>query len=324
MRSKKEIVAFCVMVMAILGSFFMQGCTKEDNTHCGIVVHFKYDKNVYFVDRFSNALSRMELHIFDANNNFLRTETRESEGAFFTSDFEIKMIDLQPGTYTLVAWGNRSSTLSQSTLLREGPTNFDNATLTLNAEGGTSPRTESMTLFHSCIQKLVVQDGVEGTQEVLMDLTKFTNHIVVTAKGLPVTIDDTDPPFHCFITSANGSYKFDGDYANDDVITYNPLFNIPTNNTIVSDFTILREVNANLTDSKMFVTKTVGDDTQILVEIDLVDMLVNIAGDTLNSLNTGELDRDDEFRINLEFDMVGATVTVYINQWKTEVRPVPL
>jgi len=338
MKSKKQIAVLRIMVAAVLSALFMQGCTKEDNTNCGIAVSFKYDKNVDGVNKFGSTVSRIDLYIFDASGKYLGTESVQANQLpenelYFPTDYVMRLLYIQPGIYTLVAWCNRGNVLSNSTLSRDAASDFSTSTLSLNVEGGISPRTENMTLFHGAVQQLVVEGGVQGTKNVLIDLTKFTNHIEVSQIGLPVGDAPVDNlPFKCYITSKNGSYNFDGTYADDKVVTYNPY---PVSvegfgSTIVSNFTILRELNEingvkNPTESHLIVSLNpeTDDPDDILVDESLVDILTKAAGTPRNPKNTGNLDIDDEFKIEIEFKYTGTDVTVFINDWEYSTKPIP-
>jgi len=317
--------------VAVLCVLFLMGCIKikEDNTKCGIIVRFKYDKNVDYVNKFATRVQRIELHIFDANGRFMESHSAQAN-PFLPEDFEFKLTHILPGNYTLVAWGNVSNAFNVTPLVVEipAPTQFNASTLDLIVEsGGIARRTENLSLYHSTIQNLVLKGDVEFSQVVTMDLTKFTNHIEVTAKGLPIGSQPVaNMPFSCFIYSTNGKYNFAGSHLGNEVVTYYPYpVEIVSDDVFVSNFTILRELNNNVTQSKMVFYDNRGTTPKLLVEIPLVQKMIEIAGDAKNVKNTGDLDRDDVFIFEIEFqiDPVG-TVHVYINGWEFAGKKIPI
>lgn len=306
------------------------GCTKEDITDCGIAVRFIYDKNVFFQDKFGEQVKSIHLYIFDSNGAFL--ESHEADGAHqpggigghLPRDFTMTLTHIKPGNYTLVAWGNLSEHVSFTE--RSFPT-VSEAGLSLNVEAdGIARFPEVWSLFHRHLP-LVVEKNHEGTQEVVMDLTKFTNLIEVKQSGLPVSPYATSTPFDCLITSKNRSYRFDGSYSGDEVVTYHPFRASIESNAILSSFNVLRELNNNATDSRLTVLHNLPNgDVDVLYDEPLVELLIKSQGhafDQSKPNNTGDLDRDDEFRIETVFDLTSGTVTIYINDWRVVTTTLP-
>jgi len=338
MKPTHHIASFRHLLATILlGALFMQGCFKEDMSKCGIAVRFKWDKNVSFTNRFGFAVQRIDLFVFDGDGNFFQSHSVQASqvpgaGLYLPTDYAMVLTDLPPGNYTFVAWGNVSSVLSLTPQLRESTT-FTSSLLNLNvATGSMAPRTHNMTLFHGCVQQRRIEGGLFGTEDVLIDLTKFTNHIQVeiTTIGKPESITNLD--YKCAITSKNGSYRYNGNYANDNVITYDPYpATISSNGTVHNfDFTILREVLeqngvTNPTESRFMVNLVRSDGTEDeLIDESLIDILKATEGMTMppwSDPNTGNPDIDDEYRIEITLEYsdenTGATVTVTINNWES-------
>ena len=325
MRLKYHLTTLYIMAAAVLCVSLFGGCTKENNTNCGIAVRFKYDKNVDWTNKFGSQVYHIDLYIFDENNVFLESHTVQASqlsgnNAFLPNDYVMKLTHLKPGTYTLVAWGNMNNLLT-TTPLAKTSSFFSSSILSLITEdNGKASRTENLSLFHGWIGKLEVGKDVVGTQEVLIDLLKFSNKIVVTMTGLPVD-NVNNLPVECIITSKNGSYRFDGNFASDDMITYHPYpMTVEPNKSIVATFNILREISINdPTDARLLITyKPLGSETKILVDEPLVELLKRLAGikNTPNEKNTGDLDIDDLHYIDVDFDFTSTTVSVLINGWQ--------
>ena len=327
MKPKYYIATLFVLAAFFVCALFFQGCTKEDNTDCGIAVSFFYEKNVDFTNKFGSSVTHVELFLFDSNGGYMETHTgRASQipggGVYLPDDYVMNLTRIKPGDYTLVAWGNRSNSLRHTPLtLTKAPSSVDNSVLTLDVDGfGRAPR-ENFSLFHGYIQKIHVEKGFQGTKKVAMELIKFTNYIEVTKIGLAVGDENR---YDCYITSKNGSYFFNGNYANDNVVTYNayPVEVSRTDTTITSHYYILRELNSKITDSKLVLTYLKDDGTtETLASLDLAEEMINCQNNPpffvnpRNPKNTGDLDRDDEYYIEIRFIYTHGTITIWIKNW---------
>ena len=332
MKPKFHITNLCALAIIVLGALFHFGCTKEGNTNCGIAIQFKYIKNVDNIDKFGSSVSRIDLYIYDEAGKFLKTYNVQSSqlpggGAYLPKDYTMTLRDIQPGTYTLVAWGNYSTT---HVSYKDATPSYDNALLNLNiTPTDRSPHTENFTLFWSNKERLIVAKDYKGTQLVTMEMTKFTNEIEFIATGLLVNPDNPSSiPFHSYITSKNGSYRFNGSYADDKRVTYDPYYVSPNDaTTITSKFNILRELNSKLSDPRLIVTYDNSDGTtREIANEPLADILIAIAHNNDNLKNTGNLDVDDVFviRSHFDFDLTAGTVTITIQNWTNVTNPIPL
>ena len=329
-----HVTTLCIVSAVVLGILLFQGCTKEDNTNCGIALRFKYDYNTERKNLLDQNVSRIELYIYDSNGNFIETQIVQASQlpggkTFIPNDYLLKLQHIKPGTYTIVVWGNVSNAIS-TPHSKQLTTSYTSSILSLNTESGGAARTEAnFSLFWGSLYQLKVLEGVAGTQEYVVDLRKFSNEIKVTANGFPVS-DPQHPEaeYKCVIVSKDGSYHFDGTYAGDDVVTYHP-FHIDvqnSNTTLVLDFNILRELASNLSESQLIITYTPldGSASKQLVVLDLVETLIAIAGNAYNLNNTGDLDRDDRYHILLNYDFTFNTVDIFIHDWLNVINNRPL
>ena len=328
---------FYISILFILaaGLLLFTECTKQELTNCGVAVRFTYTKHVEGI-KFSDEVSHIDLYVFDKDGNFLfKKSSKPSDvkaNGFLPENYEIKLPDLKPGTYTFVAWANASPDFFDTSALVEGATSFNKATLTYR-DDGVNQRGEQLSLFYGSKFSVTVPEDATGTVVVPLDLTKYSNHISIAVHGFPEGFNTED--FHCTIVSKNGNYLFNGTFATlNPAITYNaarptnPLLYGYDSETLLFDFYILRETDDNLTDAKLVITYTrpSGEVITFQEKPEPLDPLLKNLGvlrQGKNNRNTGNLDLDHEFFIDIDiiFNDTTGTATIQINDWEP-VEPI--
>lgn len=301
---KNRIAAFCIFLVCM-----MQGCVQDDLSDCGIGVQFRYIKNVEGIDKFTSVVERITLFVFDGQGTFIGQYSDEGD---ILKDNYIMNIPLKGGNYRLVAWGNLCEDYELSGFT-QGVTHIDDVLLTLNRTDNIV--TEHPThLFYGGIEEVELDTPYTGRKYIMMDMMKNTNSIYVKASGLPVGNQTKAEPawgstFTCAITSVNGDYRFDNSITGER-LTYIPEYSA-SEETLDSDFVIMRELNNGSTGSRLQVLHNDGDGTvkETLLDMDLTSLLVPASV-------TGDLDIDDEFTIELLFDQTNGHVTIKINDWE--------
>ena len=324
---------FYISILFILAASLLlfTECTKQELTNCGVAVRFKYTKNVYNVDKFSSEVSHIDLYVFDKDGNFLLKKSSPLVNGFLPENYEIKLPNLKPGTYTFVAWANANPEFFDTSALVEGITSFNNATLTYKDDGVNQHGKQltqfygsEFSLFYGSKFSVVVPEDASNTVVVPIDLTKYSNHIEVAVHGYPDGFDPND--FHCTIISKDGNYLFNGAFASTNpAITFNAdrpdaLLHGYDYGTLLFDFYTLRETDDNLTGAQLLITYTRPSGEVIELRKEPLDPLlisVSNARQGKNNRNTGSLDIDHEFFIDIDviFNDTNNTVTIEINQW---------
>ncbi|MDH6306602.1 hypothetical protein M2459_003327 [Parabacteroides sp. PF5-5] len=297
-----RIAAFCTVWVFLLSSW---GCVQDDLSECGIGVQFRYIKNVAGVDKFATAVERISLFVFSEDGRFI---SEFSDQGSVLQDNYIMTVPLKAGNYKLVAWGNLDECYDITDCI-PGQTTIEEFMLKLNRLDDTV--TEHPThLFYGGVQEVGIE-AAEGRRLILMDLTKDTNTIHVTARGLPVTDNNTrtgsNSRFQCTITSRNGDYNFDNS------ITGNRLTYIPKDSieekSLKSEFVVMRELNDHSTGSRLLIThQGESEDEEVLLDTSLSELLVPLS-------ITGDLDIDDEFHLDVFFEHTNGHFTITINDW---------
>jgi hypothetical protein len=283
----------------------MQGCIQDDLSECGMGVHFRYIKNVEEVDKFATAVEFVTLYVFDENDVFV---TEQTETVEYLKDSPM-ILPLRAGKYKLIAWGNAGDSY-EIAACKPGETLLEDFVLKIKREADTV--TEHPThLFYGGVEEVDIVSGL-GRKSVLIDLMKDTNSIYVKATGLPIGQSGSeeagtagDNPFSCTITSINGDYKFDNSITGNR-LTYIPKYTVEEN-VLKSDFVIMRELNDGSTESRLIILhKESGKE---LFNKNLVNDLL------LPAATKNDLDIDDEFHINIEFDQTNGSFSVSVNDF---------
>ncbi|MCL2727125.1 MAG: FimB/Mfa2 family fimbrial subunit [Bacteroidales bacterium] len=311
---------------------FFPKCTKEDLTDCGVIVRFKYDKHVQGIS-FSDEIKSIDLYVFDENGAYIETRSSLPSDAtvngFLPETYQVVMRDRKPGTYTFIAWGNVKREFFDMSTLNVGASTFNTATLNYIRDER-NERGPTLSLFHGSQMSVNLESHTIGSKIITIDLMKYAKHVVVTIAGFPEGFDLDN--FNCYIVSSNGNYRFNGSFGNPNPpITYNPTITVMQNGSVVEfDFYILREDNDNLTNSKLVISYTGQDGTEIILRQEsLVSMLRLLPKSGPNARNTGDLDIDHEFFIDVEIEIeddgTNATASIFIEYWdQTPQIPKPL
>ena len=299
-------------------SLLLAGCVKDDLSDCGIRVRYQYVKNVDGVDRFATSVDKITLFVFNGDGHYIGTFTEEGEKL---KDPSYRMpVNLMPGQYRLVAWGNLYEEYEHPGLTAN-ETHINDLLLSLRAEGN---RVEDFPthLFFGEQTIEIIRDDI-GRTDVLVDMMKNTNTIHVTIKGLPVEsyyVDEAGEPtermpFTCHISSVNRHHKFDNSLTGSDRLTYIPRQRISeAEQTLSPHFVTMRELNDGSTGSRLTILNTRSDETisntlpDVLLDTELTQYLIAASV-------TKDLDIDDEYHLEIVFSYTNNTVTVLINDW---------
>jgi len=285
----------------------MQSCIGNKPTGCGVEVRFRYVKNVesYLtgteVDKYSEQVGSITLFVFDEKGIFI-DQFRE-EGEHLGAGHVIRM-PLNSGKYKLVAWGNLCEDFSIPQCAG-GLTDIGDLLVTINHQSGNVGKHPAHLFFGSADLQIVES---ETYVSLTIDLTKDTNYIHVKKSGLPVSGDLAGSNFSCAITAYNEACKFDNTITGETCLTYTPQRSVDGANYI-SEFVTMRELNGGEARSRLIITYTPQEgQEEELVNTPLTPLLLQVA-------QTGDLDIDDEFYLDVSFDFSGGTAVISINGW---------
>lgn len=315
----------------------------DDEGDCDVHyrVKFRYDKNMKFADAFPNEVKAVHLYAFGPDGK-LAWQGEAAGDALAQEGWTLPM-DVEPGTYDLLAWAGltdngQSFTVPAATV---GETTKEQLRCALTRRHTAGGQAESdldlAPLFHAMETSVALSDR-PGTHDVTMRLMKNTNRVRIVLQhisGEPVNPQD----FTFTITSDNGLMEHDNSLTPDGTITYRPHHissgtaeleedlkrpadqpSLPAStvvrsglNVAVAEFTIARLVMGNPT--TLSVTNADGGE---VLSIPLVDYALLVRGYENGRLDKQDyLDYQDEYNLTLFLDRNDNWVRsqIIINSW---------
>lgn len=306
---------------------------NEDDCNPYYKVKFSYDWNLKFADAFQNEVNEVSLYLVDADGKVVWSK-REA-GETVKADGYMMDVDVQPGTYTLLAWageGHKShfeipesliaGELSSSLLRDRSP------------EGVAESSRLLKDLYHGLKYDLVFPDE-EGIHVFKLPLIKDTNHVTVVLQHLSGERVESDK-FRFEITADNGLMDWDNGLLEDEMITYRPYRleegtagiikedvyqsgrAIESVSAAVASFTMSRLVEDKDVRISVF-NKETG---KRVFSIPLIDYAVLVKGKYGSMGNQEYLDRQDDYNMTFFLDENDDWMSayIYINSWKVMLQ----
>jgi hypothetical protein len=312
-----RIAAICLLFL--LSS--MPGCLQDDLSVCGMRIMFRYTENGSQDNRFATDVGQVSVYVFDATTGLFLQEHSATVDQLVDSC--VMSINIYPGNYHFIAWGNVTSDYEITPFVK-GQTSLDEALLTLKAqENLVSDYPDE--LFYGATMDYEVVPALQQNLLIPIDMMNNNKRIHVIAHGLydDNSIQQADPDnpiFHCLITSKNGNYRFDNNPTGEQY-TYIPQERLSVaDEVLLSDFVVLRELNAPAaTSSRLRVLHRDVTPMQSggeAVEEEFLDLPLTellIAATLPNG--GGSLDNYDDVTIEVFVTHTNGTVTVRVNDW---------
>lgn len=329
----RRVLLASAMVVAMLAvSSCKDGLIFDGEGDCGIYyrIRFKYDYNIKFADAFANEVHSVALYIFDQNDTLIEEITTTDKEALSSGTFEIPL-ELEPGNYTLLAWGGLMNEESFDMLANTqiGVTNIEELQVKMhrvhNDNGEATVSDNLLPLYHGTMTLDVVE--TPGTYTETMSLMKDTNSVRILLHELSGHGIDADK-FIFEIKDNNGLYDWDNTLLDDEEITYKAWHQTTgsanMNEQASRTVTGVNVALAELTTGRMradaspilhIKSRETGED---LVRLPLADYALLVKGYYRQGLSDQEyLDRQDEYTLTLFLDE-GEWVSSYIliNSWR--------
>ena len=320
------------MVAAALASSSCEnGLIFEGEGDCGIYyrIRFKYDYNIKFADAFANEVNSVALYVFDENDILVEEIATTDKDALSSGTFEIP-IELEPGSYTLLAWGGLMDEESFDMLAdtKTGVTKLEELQVRMHRQyedGKAKVSEDLLPLYHGSLS-LEVKD-VPGTYTETMSLMKNTNVIRVLLHE--ISGHDIDAEKFIFeINDDNGLYGWDNALLDDEMITYS-AWSQSTGTAEMSDVEVKAVTSATVALAELTIGRMRAGDSPVLhirsretgedvFRIPVADYALLVKGNYREKMGDQEyLDRQDEYTMTFFLDG-GEWVSsvIYINSWR--------
>lgn len=308
------------------------GLIFDGEGDCGIYyrIRFKYDYNIKFADAFANEVNSVALYIFDKENTLVDTITTTDKQALSAPSFEIPL-ELEPGNYTLLAWGGVMNEESFDMLAdaKIGTTKLEEMKVMMRREhneaGEARVSDDLLPLFHGTLP-LEVTD-MPGTYTETMSLVKDTNSVRILLHEMSGHDVDADK-FVFEIIDSNGLYDWDNTLLEDETITYEAWYQT-TGSAEMEEYASRTVTEVNVALAELTIGRMRADKSPILsiksretgeelVRLPLADYALLVKGYYRKDMSDQEyLDRQDEYTMTLFLDE-GEWVSsvIYINSWR--------
>lgn len=312
------------------------GLIFDGEGDCGVYyrIRFKYEYNIKFADAFANEVNSVALYIFDQNNTLVDNITTTDKQALASGSFEIP-IELEPGRYTLLAWGGLMNEESFDLLadVEVGKTKLEEMQVKMhrnhNDNGEAYLSDDILPLFHGTLPLEVVDKP--GTYTETMSLVKDTNSIRILLHEMSGHDVDADK-FIFEIRDSNGLYDWDNTLLDDEDITYSAWYQT-TGSAEMEEYATRTVTEVNVALAELTIGRMRADNSPILhivsretgedvVRLPLADYALLVKGYYRESMSDQEyLDRQDEYSLTLFLDE-GEWVSsmIYINSWRVVIN----
>ena len=312
------------------------GLIFDGEGDCGIYyrIRFKYDYNIKFADAFANEVNSVALYIFDQNNTLIEEITTTDKEALSSGSFEIPL-ELEPGRYTLLAWGGLMNEESFDLLadVEVGKTELEELQVKMhrqhNDNGEATVDEDLLPLYHGTMTLEVVDKP--GTYTETMSLVKDTNSIRILLHEMSGHDVDADK-FRFEIHDSNGLYDWDNTLLDDEQIIYEAWYQT-TGSADMEEYATRTVTEVNVALAELTIGRMRADNSPILhiisretgedvVRLPLADYALLVKGYYRESMSDQEyLDRQDEYSLTLFLDE-GEWVSsmIYINSWRVVIN----
>lgn len=326
--------------LAAAMSVMLSGCDAgilEDGVPCdpSHSLTFRYDYNMLYTDIFNDAVTSIQVWGFDTDGRLAWTRSKEG-AALARPDFSIGLDDIEPGTYTVVAWGGIGAGLRDRDFIvpdLEIGDHISDLTCSLYTEVPNVSDTDLKPLFFGRLENAVIhpkasepRPGTLYNYEV--PLLKNTNHIYIILRderGKDITLDN----FVYTLSESNGVMSHRNELLDSETISYTPWQqqigvlqtrgSQPGQKVALADITTVRLMDER--DNQLAIR---GTDNVSIADFPLNDIILRYKELQYPGMSDQEfLDRQDEYVVELPVtDGRWLGAYLYINGWKIVLQDI--
>lgn len=285
-------------IILITLPFIMTNCIKEGLPECipddtGLVLKFRYPAGTD-TNSNKNGVDRLSVFIFN-DKGFFISQVNDSL-IWIDDNYELEL-PYRQGSYQFVTWAGYDETTYGITTCIPGKTHIKDFFLFLKRNTDNRITNQPKLLYHG-MHKTVTLDEHEKTV-AWINLKQITNHIRVIAYNLDNAISH-----NIYIEDNNGKYGYSSLFADDDRITYTPVYVrlAKGSNTLTADFNVMK------------LDKNRMPRLQILDETNAVCYDENLIGELLGKNPDINLENEHDFTIEISFDGY-IPINIKINGW---------
>ena len=336
MNKKKMYVGMLGSLTALLMAGGMSSCgmISDDLEPCTVSyrVKFNYDYNIKNADAFNSEVRSIQVWAFDTEGK-LAWQSEASGDALKSPDFSITA-DLQPGTYTFLAWGGLSQDSPFTLTGSSSPKSIEDlgCRLTLKKDGNDNPYADYRMengLYHGLVENVELKrfENQNAVQTVTVPLMKDSKEIAVMLQHINGTpIDSKD--FSISIKAANSNLAWNNAVLSGPsfsyfpwAISYGSASKEKDTRTQTSVNTLLAELATSriMVDSDQVLSVVRLTDNVEIIRIPLVQYLLLVKGNYHKNYSDQEyLDRQDEYSMVFfltEDNNWYISAGIYINSW---------
>lgn len=308
----------------------------EDEGDCTTYfrVKFTYDMNMSFADAFARNVKRVTLYIFDSDGNLV--DTQSESGAALAEDDYVMNLDIEPGSYTLVAWaeGCESGSTFTYPVMQPNVYTLHDLTCWINRKYDENNAAyidyDLSPLFHGMVQNIELAEVLDGGEQIIpINLTKNTHNVRVVLQhlsGESIHADD----FTYTITDVNGYMDYDNSLIENEQLTYRAwttyegTASLNTAGDARDAQTSVSIAIAELTTGRLMVDQapilTVRNAAgETVLSIPLIDYALLVKGYYNRDMSDQEyLDRQGEYNLTFFLDENNRWVSscIIINSWR--------
>lgn len=292
-------------LIAVIMCVLLTSCVDENLDDCTPAVkttaslRFEYTLNDSYKDLLSTEVTHIDLLVYDKDGSYLKTYQIEQSNLQESNTFPL---DLEAGTYTLVAWANITTDYQMNFIPK-----LEDMFVRLNTSTSGEANPTHGSLFHGMTTMNI---KAQQDNRATVSLTKNTNL-------LNVILEDTDDKsilkegdFKIQITGCNGTYNYENKMAGGELLNYIPRYTNADNNIMQAQFTLLRLLQED--DLRITITTPKGD---VIYDEPLTAKIMESPDFNCDE----DLDRAQEYTLRYEItqkdDGAWSINLLFINDW---------